>query len=71
MLLRCLVKYTVRNVPPIAQVVPIFQLDCKKISPLSDMAMRDGNGVEVPHIYVYWFAWQAFHPDTAIYRGKE
>jgi hypothetical protein len=35
------------------------------------VAVRDGRGGEVPHIYAYWFAWQAFHPDTTVYRGKE
>jgi hypothetical protein len=32
---------------------------------------RDGRGGEVPHIYAYWFAWQAFHPNTTVYRGVE
>jgi hypothetical protein len=35
------------------------------------VAVRDGRGGEVPHIYVYWFAWQAFHPETTVYRGGE
>jgi uncharacterized protein YuzE len=35
------------------------------------VAIKDGRGGEVPHIYAYWFAWQAFHPDTTVYRGKE
>lgn len=35
------------------------------------VAVRDGRGGEVPHIYVYWFAWQAFHPETTVYLGKE
>ena len=35
------------------------------------VAVKDGRGGEVPHIYAYWFAWQAFHPDTTVYRGGE
>lgn len=35
------------------------------------VAVRDGRGGEVPHIYVYWFAWQAFHPNTTVYKGVE
>ena len=33
------------------------------------IAIMDQQGKPVPHIYAYWFAWQAFHPRTAIYRG--
>ena len=24
-------------------------------------------GKPVPHLFAYWFAWQAFHPDTKVY----
>lgn len=30
----------------------------------------DGTGEEVPSVIVYWFAWYAFHPDTAIFRAS-
>ena len=35
------------------------------------VAIRDLDGKAVPHIFAYWFAWQAFHPDTTVYQGKE
>ena len=28
----------------------------------------DSKGQPVAYIYAYWFAWQAFHPDTTVYR---
>lgn len=28
----------------------------------------DSNGSPVPHLFVYWFAWQAFYPKTEVYR---
>ena len=28
----------------------------------------DANKKSVPHIYAYWFAWQAFHPETKVYQ---
>ncbi len=34
------------------------------------VSVRDRRGDEIPHIFAYWFAWQAFHPDTAVYRGS-
>ncbi len=27
----------------------------------------DANGKPVVHLFAYWFAWQAFHPDTTVY----
>ena len=35
------------------------------------VAVRNVQGEEIPHIYAYWFAWQAFHPDTTVYKGAE
>ena len=35
------------------------------------LAVTNGKGEEIPHIFAFWFAWQAFHPDTTVYRGKE
>lgn len=28
----------------------------------------DRKGRSVAHFYAYWFAWQAFHPETTVYR---
>ena len=28
----------------------------------------DSKGTPIPHMFVYWFAWQAFHPETEVYR---
>ena len=33
--------------------------------------VRDRQGEEIPHIFVYWFAWQAFHPETTVYGDKD
>jgi hypothetical protein len=30
--------------------------------------VTDDRGESIPHIFSYWFAWQAFHPDTAVYK---
>jgi hypothetical protein len=30
--------------------------------------VTDANSKPVPHVYAYWFAWQAFHRDTEVYR---
>jgi hypothetical protein len=32
------------------------------------IAVKDHMGQPVPHIFAYWFAWQAFHPQTSVYR---
>jgi len=32
-------------------------------------AVEDSRGNPIPYIFVYWFAWQAFHPDTTVYEG--
>lgn len=35
------------------------------------MTITDAAGTPVPHTPAYWFAWQAFHPDTTVWaRGK-
>jgi hypothetical protein len=31
------------------------------------ISVKDDKGSSVPHIFSYWFAWQAFHPDTTVY----
>ncbi len=34
------------------------------------VGVRGGKGNPIPAIFSYWFAWQAFHPKTAVYKGK-
>ena len=31
------------------------------------VSVRDDSGNPVAHIFAYWFAWQAFHPQTEVY----
>ena len=31
--------------------------------------VSDSKGKAIPHIFAYWFAWQAFHPDTSVFKG--
>ena len=31
------------------------------------VAVLDQNGQPVAHIFAYWFAWQAFHPETGVF----
>ena len=31
------------------------------------VAVVDQDGQPVAHIFAYWFAWQAFHPETGVY----
>ena len=33
--------------------------------------VTDGQGRPVAHLFAYWFAWQAFHPDTTVYRNGD
>lgn len=33
---------------------------------VTDVQMADGSALS--HVFVYWFAWQAFHPETDVYR---
>ncbi len=35
------------------------------------VGVRNDKGQPVAAIFNYWFAWQAFHPKTAVYRGKK
>jgi hypothetical protein len=30
-------------------------------------AVLDGSGRHLPHVFVFWFAWQAFNPETEVY----
>lgn len=41
-----------------------------EISPGGELPrIFDDRGREIPVIYSYWFAWQAFHPDTEVFAG--
>ena len=33
--------------------------------------VRNQQGRPIPHIFAYWFAWQAFHPETTVYHSKK
>lgn len=47
--------------------VPI-QID---INPEGEViGVRNQDGKPIPHIFAYWFAWQAFHPETTVYKEK-
>jgi hypothetical protein len=35
------------------------------------IGVSDHRGNPIPAIFSYWFAWQAFQPQTAVYRGGE
>ncbi len=35
------------------------------------VGVRDDKGKPIPAIFSYWFAWQAFHPKTAVYKGEK
>ena len=43
-----------------------------EVSPDSEIVgVRDHMGKSIPAIFSYWFAWQAFHPKTAVYKGDD
>jgi len=35
------------------------------------VGVRDDRGKPITAVFSYWFAWQAFHPITAVYRGGQ
>ncbi|NIO03068.1 MAG: DUF3179 domain-containing protein [Proteobacteria bacterium] len=35
------------------------------------LRVTDNHGEEIPSIFAYWFAWQAFHPETTVYREED
>ncbi len=38
-----------------------------EVSPEGEItSVRKASGEDVPHMFVYWFAWQAFFPDTEV-----
>jgi len=34
------------------------------------VGVENDKGKSIPHIFAYWFAWQAFHPETTVYGSK-
>jgi len=36
---------------------------------LEIIRVTDENGNTIPHSFAFWFAWQAFHPDTLVFEG--
>ena len=32
------------------------------------VSVKDAAGKPVPHLFAFWFAWQAFHPDTKVFK---
>ena len=42
-----------------------------EVAPNGEIAgVRDNTGKPIPAIFSYWFAWQAFQPETAVYREE-
>lgn len=42
-----------------------------EVSPEGEVtAVTDEFGGPIPHIFAYWFAWQAFHPNTMVYEKE-
>ena len=39
-----------------------------RISDQEVVSVTDEQGAPVQHLFAYWFAWQAFHPQTEVYR---
>ncbi len=40
-----------------------------EVSPEGEVvAVNDIAGQPIAHMFVYWFAWQAFHPQTQVHR---
>ncbi len=38
-----------------------------EVSPEGEItSVKNSSGEEVPHMFVYWFAWQAFYPNTEV-----
>jgi len=35
------------------------------------MGVKDDKGKQISPVFSYWFAWQAFHPETTVYGGKK
>ena len=41
---------------------------CIRVSDQEVVSVTDEQGESVQHLFAYWFAWQAFHPQTDVYR---
>jgi hypothetical protein len=35
------------------------------------VSVKNEEKEEIPHIFLFWFAWQAFHPDTTVFQGGQ
>lgn len=35
------------------------------------IGVKDDKGKQISPVFGYWFAWQAFHPETTVYGGKK
>ncbi len=33
------------------------------------ISIKEQGGKAIPHIFSYWFAWQAFHPETKVFKS--
>jgi hypothetical protein len=43
-----------------------------EVSPEGEIVeVLDSTGRAIPAIFSYWFAWQAFHPETSVYSEKK
>ncbi len=34
------------------------------------LSVRDSDGVEIPHVLVYWFVWKGINPESGLYKEK-
>ena len=39
-----------------------------RVSDQEVVSVTNEQGESVQHLFAYWFAWQAFHPQTDVYR---
>ena len=46
----------------------LIRIDISKDHEVTEVT--DSNGNSIPYIFAYWFAWQAFHPDTDVHGQK-
>ena len=46
-----------------AMIKIIFNPESKKVT-----VFNNKSNVQIPHVKLYWFAWQAFYPDTELYK---
>jgi hypothetical protein len=46
-----------------------FSLEIEVSTEGEVVSITDHGGKAVPHIFSYWFAWQAFHPETKVFKN--